>query len=42
VAVTAVEPARAQQTEILRQPAVNPVSVTVQLPACATAEAGRP
>ena len=34
VTVTATEPARSNQTRILRQPAVNPVSVTTRLPAC--------
>ncbi|MEO7261039.1 MAG: DUF4012 domain-containing protein [Jatrophihabitantaceae bacterium] len=34
VTVTAIEPARSQETEILRQPAVNPVEVTTRLPDC--------
>ncbi|MDQ1722310.1 MAG: hypothetical protein QOI26_2044, partial [Pseudonocardiales bacterium] len=34
VTVTATEPARSGQTEILRQPAVNPVTVTTRLPDC--------
>ncbi len=34
VMVTAIEPARSEQTRILRQPAVNPVSVTTRLPDC--------
>jgi hypothetical protein len=34
VTVTATEPARSDRTEFLRQPAVNPVSVTAQLPDC--------
>jgi hypothetical protein len=34
VTVTATEPARANQTRILRQPAVNPVTVTTRLPDC--------
>ncbi|HEV2888617.1 MAG TPA: DUF4012 domain-containing protein [Jatrophihabitans sp.] len=34
VTVTATEPARTDQTEILRQPAVHPVSVTIRLPDC--------
>ena len=34
VTVTATEPARANRTEILRQPAVHPVSVTTRLPDC--------
>lgn len=34
VTVTATEPARANRTRILRQPAVNPVSVTTRLPDC--------
>jgi hypothetical protein len=35
VTVTATEPARSeQQTRILRQPAVNPVTVTTRLPDC--------
>ena len=34
VTVTATEPARSDETRILRQPAVNPVSVTTRLPEC--------
>ena len=34
VTVTAEEPARAGRTEILRQPAVHPVTVTTRLPDC--------
>ncbi|MEO7261996.1 MAG: DUF4012 domain-containing protein [Jatrophihabitantaceae bacterium] len=34
VTVTAAEPARSDQTQILRQPAVNPVTVTTRLPDC--------
>ncbi|MEO6503123.1 MAG: DUF4012 domain-containing protein [Jatrophihabitantaceae bacterium] len=34
VTVTAVEPARSEQTRILRQPAVKPVTVTTRLPDC--------
>jgi hypothetical protein len=34
VTVTATEPARADQTEILRQPAVHPVAVSVGVPDC--------
>lgn len=34
VTVTATEPARANRTRILRQPAVNPVAVTTRLPGC--------
>ena len=34
VTVTATEPARENRTTILRQPAVNPVSVTTRLPDC--------
>jgi hypothetical protein len=34
VTVTATEPARSDETRILRQPAVNPVSVTTRLPDC--------
>ena len=34
VTVTAAEPARDNRTRILRQPAVNPVSVTTRLPDC--------
>ncbi|HEX8094470.1 DUF4012 domain-containing protein [Jatrophihabitans sp.] len=34
VTVTATEPARENRTEILRQPAVNPLSVTTRLPDC--------
>jgi len=34
VTVTAAEPARDNRTTILRQPAVNPVSVTTRLPDC--------
>jgi Protein of unknown function (DUF4012) len=34
VTVTATEPARANQTQIIRQPAVNPVVVSIQLPDC--------
>jgi hypothetical protein len=40
VTVTAIEPARAGRTEILRQPAVNPVTVTTRLPGCDAAAAG--
>ncbi|HST46805.1 DUF4012 domain-containing protein [Jatrophihabitans sp.] len=42
VTVTAIEPARAARTEILRQPAVHPVSVTTQLPGCDAGAASTP
>lgn len=34
VTVTATEPARSEQTQIIRQPAVNPVTVSMRLPSC--------